>query len=586
MSKKRQQLFEKKQKAVQTPGQPKFALNAKLFFEKYRRVMFVSFVIVFCLFCFSVFKNIRYPLFWADESITAVGGQRVLQYGYPKVHDGKNVFYDLRHPNIKLGIDEKTDAYIGGSAWLHYYIAALAIKIASFSSDPYIQTGIMRSIFALTGIAGILLFLLMISRFLDNHFSKFLLSFLFFGLCLFSISLTLLLREVRYYSPNILLVCFTAGYYVVARFLTVKKYLYLTFSSLALLLLFHTFSPAYFILILSLLISESVIVFFDWMNTDDLKSSLLKCVPFVIPVIISMTGVAFSLPYFKTFSIAKEMAIYNAANSGGFAENVQSVLSYFWKFELLWLAIPVKIFVLLKSGVLIKKQDPRFKASLFFSLLFLVYCISITRIPNFIFTRYFSPAILVLNATILLDLFCLNQFYQPKTLPAVQLKILVLSSFGIILFVAFGIQNHNEISGHLRELSEPYKGPLDYIIPYLKEKYKQTDNLTIATNYEESSYMYYLNSKTIVGYVGNNLKEDTLLVPDVVSIRKTWSFNREPVDQFLRKAHYSRVSFPVHDNPVNNMPELNFLEEFNHLYETQYSLSEEDATDLYIKTGK
>src|SRR5690242_19677057 len=41
------------------------------------------------LFLFSVFGHISYPLFWADESMTAMGTERVLQYGYPKVHDGK-----------------------------------------------------------------------------------------------------------------------------------------------------------------------------------------------------------------------------------------------------------------------------------------------------------------------------------------------------------------------------------------------------------------------------------------------------------------------------------------------------------------
>jgi hypothetical protein len=40
----------------------------------------------------SLFKNISYPLFWADESMAVMGGVRVLEYGYPKVHDGKNVF--------------------------------------------------------------------------------------------------------------------------------------------------------------------------------------------------------------------------------------------------------------------------------------------------------------------------------------------------------------------------------------------------------------------------------------------------------------------------------------------------------------
>src|SRR6185436_20880908 len=74
-------------------------------------------IVLLCLFLISIFKNISFPLFWADESMTAIGTERVLEYGYPKVHDGKNVFYDLRHSNPVLGINEENDAYVGGAGW-------------------------------------------------------------------------------------------------------------------------------------------------------------------------------------------------------------------------------------------------------------------------------------------------------------------------------------------------------------------------------------------------------------------------------------------------------------------------------------
>jgi hypothetical protein len=89
------------------------------------------------LFLVSLFKNISYPLLWADESITVMHGKRVLEYGYPKVHDSKNVVYDLRHSNPRLGVDERTDAYIGGADWGMYYVAAVAAKIAPMGDDIY-----------------------------------------------------------------------------------------------------------------------------------------------------------------------------------------------------------------------------------------------------------------------------------------------------------------------------------------------------------------------------------------------------------------------------------------------------------------
>ncbi|MEO6131167.1 MAG: hypothetical protein ABIQ02_04925, partial [Saprospiraceae bacterium] len=62
---------------------------------KYANTFVIATAILSFLLLISVFKNISHPLFWADESMTAIGSERVLNYGYPKVHDGKNVFYDL-----------------------------------------------------------------------------------------------------------------------------------------------------------------------------------------------------------------------------------------------------------------------------------------------------------------------------------------------------------------------------------------------------------------------------------------------------------------------------------------------------------
>ncbi len=63
-------------------------------------------VIVFLLsiiFAFSLFKNIAHPLLWNDESETAMFARRILEYGYPKVHDGKNILYLMALPiKIKL----------------------------------------------------------------------------------------------------------------------------------------------------------------------------------------------------------------------------------------------------------------------------------------------------------------------------------------------------------------------------------------------------------------------------------------------------------------------------------------------------
>lgn len=134
--------------------------------------IFAVALVLSILFLFGVFKNISYPLFWADESATVIGSARVIQFGYPKVHDGKNVFYDLRHSDPQLGIDKKTDAYVGGSGWGQFYYGTLGYKLSELATDMYTSTGIFRTTFAIAGLAGILFILWFVCKFFKDRFSK------------------------------------------------------------------------------------------------------------------------------------------------------------------------------------------------------------------------------------------------------------------------------------------------------------------------------------------------------------------------------------------------------------------------------
>ena len=562
------------------------AIHENAILEKYNPYALGVFLLFFLLFSVSVFTHIRYPLFWADESFTVMGGKRVLEFGYPKVHDGKNVLYDLRHSNPVLGIDEKTDAYVGGTGWLHYYLAAIGVWIADGFTDIYTKTGIIRSIFALTGLIGLLLFVRLLGRFFEDRFSKFLFAGLFFSMALFSISLTFMLREVRYYSLNILLVCGISAYYALVRFKQGNKTKYAITTGLGLYLLYHAFPPAYFILLAGLGVSELVIFIHAYLKKPEFFKHLRASIPFVAPLAASLLLVAVFLPYFRTFQIARDMAEFNGFNPDFYWVNVDTVFSYFWKFELLWLAIILKIILLFRLPKLLREGDPRSKASLFFTLLFLLYCFGIAQIPNFTYTRYFIPAFAILWAVILLDLFTLARMVRVTSPQAFQMKTAFLFIASILITISSVIRNSKDISGHLSEMSQPYKGPLDFVIPYIQEKYPRTDTLVIATNYEESSFMYYLNSKVIVGYIGNNLDEDRKMNPHILSFRKTWNKYPEIFNEFAGRNQYEKKSFPVYDNPVNNIPELNFLPAFNHLYETKPHTNEADAADLFLRVNK
>ena len=96
--------------------------------------------------------------------------------------------------------------------------------------------------------------------------------------------------------------------------------------------------------------------------------------------------------------------------------------------------------------------------------------------------------------------------------------------------------------------------------------------------------MYYLKCKTIIGYVGNNLEEDQKANPQILLYRKSWGNHLQLFNNFIQRLNYRRISFPVFDNPVNNIPELNYFKPvFNHKFETAQPINPEDTLFLYEK---
>jgi hypothetical protein len=201
-------------------------------------------------------------------------------------------------------------------------------------------------------------------------------------------------------------------------------------------------------------------------------------------------------------------------------------------------------------------DGPRISYSLFLTVFFTVYFFAIAKIPNPLFSRYLIPLQPVLSLMIILDgtmLYRLLSQYQSRVAVFAK-RLLIPICAG---FVLLNVQTNFEyIKGHAYELFHRYEGPLDHVIPFIKKEYPDTGHLVIATNYEETSFMYYLDAKVVVGYVGNNLEEDAKATPDVIVYRRFWQ-NFVPVfSSFLARGHYEQVSFPVVDSPFNNVPEL------------------------------
>jgi hypothetical protein len=552
--------------------------------KKYTTPLLCLAVFLCGLFLFGLFKNIAHPLLWGDESMTAMGSERVLQFGYPKVHDGKNVFYDLlnkTHPTI--GINEKDDAYVGGAGWGQYYFGTIGYKLSEGMDDFYTKTGIYRSTFALIGFLGLLFILFFQTRFFPNRFSKYLFITLFFFMELASISLVLHMKEVRYYSLVIFFTALIMGLYIQYRFYKpFNSILFIAIEVVALWMLFLTFAPVYFIVMMTLGLSE-LIIGLHQLNKANFKVAFKKAMPGILTLVISILSVFPLLSYFKTFEISKAMAEYNRFTNEKYWENVSHSIDYFADFEFLYLAIFLKVLTVIHFKKSWMANSALMKVSAFLMLFFILSILAIAKLPNFIYVRYIIYLQPFFAIMIILDLFTLWRTYSSFNKKFHTLRLTLLAILPALMVIFVMISNLEVYKGRVYELFHPYQGPLDYTIPYIKETYPHPDSLVIAANYEETSYMYYLKSKVIIGYVGNNIAEDSLMIPDILAHRKPWGNWTRVFNKFVGEATYLPKGFPVHDSNCNTLPELNFKPSLNHSFRTRLPVTEKDSTFLYLK---
>ena len=536
------------------------------------------------LFTLSIFKNIAYPLFWADESMTVVGAQRVLQYGYPKVHNGKNVFYDMRHSDPALGIDKATDAYVGGTSWGHYYFGTIGVKLADGLTDLYAKTAVIRTTYALAGLLGIFFLGWLLTSVFTTRTQRLQAILGLLLASLVSVPLAILIREARYYPLSIFLIGLILLAYCRYRFVSPKASpVWAVVLAVALWGIFMTFAPVYFIMLATLGVAEGIWLIGAYLQSKNAGEVARQNWLIPAALLASLIGVYPLLDYFKVFTISAAMAEFNQYTPALYRDNLTTVLRYFGQFELLYLAIAVKIVMAILWRPLWQQHRAVVQTSLVLTLFFVLYVILITRIPNFIFTRYLIPAQPVLSAVLVLDGVSAWAVLSASTQS--RFKLIGFGGLCLLMVGFFIARNRTLLSGHLTELGTPYKGPLDYAIPFIAQKTTRPDTLTIATNYEETSFMYYLGAKTIVGFVGNNLPADSLASPDVIMYRRAWGNFPNVFNSYLQRGQgrYKAQQFPVAELPVNNLPEVNFRPPFNHFFKTVPAGESFPAAELYYR---
>jgi hypothetical protein len=513
-----------------------------------------------------LFKHLSYPLLWHDEAETAMFARRVLEYGYPVVRDSKNAVYSLWQRG-GVGVHEASGAWTG-TPWLQYYYGAIGVALADRVDDLYAKTARLRLPFAAAGFLGLLVWLgavlpaLGASRARRALFAS--LGLLLFG---YSVSLLLHLREARYYP---LVVLWTGcAVWLFCRhhvFGTLRSGAYAAGLTVVLVLLFNTFYPAFAVLLTTFGLHHAARA---WRRPGPPGERLAWLLRAGLPLFLAGASALLLLGFFDFAEQARGW-LARFASPGAYARNLEFVGAYLVRFELLAPAL-----VLRGTALALRPPDaaldPALRARLeiagLLALLGIVYALLVAQTP-FLFERYFIALSPLLTVLLLLDAFSVADLLRLRQGLARR-----AGAVGAALAVACGLASLwarvPEFRGRLQEIRVPYRGPLDYVIPYLKQAHARPDELVIATNYEEPAYMFYLGSRVTVGFYGADLERDLAIVPDVI-VPRPWPDHVEVLRALSERASYAAREFPVENLRWNNSPALmgRGAERFAHRFRT------------------
>jgi len=496
-----------------------------------------------------LFKHLSFPLMWHDEAATAMFGRSVLENGYPKVHGPKNTLYGLDVP-LEVGVNQALDAYLG-SPWLQYYVAAAAELLARRVHDPYEKTARMRLPFALAGALGLALLLWGVLPAIEGPAQRrVLFALLFTLLCCASVSLLLHLREARYYALTVLWVGASVLLFLRRHcFGSIGAGLYAALLVPLLFLLFNTFYPAF----AALAAAAALHAIFRAMRGGTPRRLAIDLLP-LIAAGLAVLPLVFFYRLFEVTSLLLER--YDPARTYGvqLADTLVTLLRY----EFLAPVIAARLWV---AGLrFARRTQPisealrrRLAASDFLSLFAVVYVLLVSRTP-FFYERYFIALSPVLSATLLLDLFSGVALARGGSLGLRRARAAGLALLTVVL-ASVAVVRAPEFEGRLHEIDHIYRGPLDHIIPYLLDGHEHTEDLVVATNYEETSFMYYLDCRVLVGFYAPNLVRDFLFVPDVI-LARPWGRGFTALGRLSMPYRWAGTRFPVENIKANNTPSL------------------------------
>ncbi len=512
-------------------------------------------------------RGLGHPLLWQDEGETAMYARRVVEFGYPKVHGPRNVVYEFG-TDAALGLKEGIDAYIG-TTWGHFYYAVPGLLWARASDDLHEKTRRLRLPFALAGLAGVLTWLWAVWPALAGRPGRAAcFAAAYFGLLALSVSLQLHLRELRYYPLLVWVVGAIAGLHLRRNlFRTLGPWTYGVAMTLLLWLLFQIFFAASFALLL-LLGAE-----LSWRGLRARGAERRRAWLDALPLAAALLAIAPLLVFFETFQIAAAFREELGGSLARSARNLAGVGVHFLRQELLAPALVTRAWLLwrdARSPGALPRPERRVADRL--SLFALGYA-ALTCLNPLVYERYTVLLSPVVTLIFLLDAFCLARGSRRRGALLVALAVLGC------------LPRSHEIAGRAAELISPVRGPLDFALPYLRERYADPSSLVIATNYENHPLMFYLDARVIIGTNLSNLLEDRRLEPDVVLPRRRWRVGLTELQRFLAAGDFERHALPVVDLHWNTNPAVSATPAVPdpHRFRTARPEDEAQALELYLR---
>jgi hypothetical protein len=499
-----------------------------------------------------LFRDLAYPLMWEGEAVTAMYGQRVLEYGVPRVDDGHNAIYDLPIP-LSEGTREGSGAYVG-APWLPYYFAAAIEPFAARGDDWAERTGRLRVPFALAGAAGLALWLAALWPLLGaTRARRQLAATGYLLLIAASISLVLHLREVAYDALALLLVYAALAAWLRRHVLeTLRPRAYGVGAAICLFLLFNTFHAAFVALCAFFLLHAIVRL---RRSEDGLGGLAID----VAPLVAAGLAVTPLVAFYDVFGVAAALERALAVEGVGAGSRLLESLAHLMRYE--WLAAVLAARVAALVTRVATRREPvsdegrrRRRVADALGAFALIYLVVVTTTFPVFYERHavlLSPllaALLVLDTVGVAERLSRSPGF-PRRLAAVGLGI-------VAIVVAIGLSTRVPgIRGHANALRDSYRGPLEHTFGTLNRRFDDLENLVIATNSEGAPYAYYLGCRVLIGSQPTHLVRDFLFQPGVI-LPRLHSRNQSHLGRLGVRRPYDQTDMSVRNLPVNNVPSL------------------------------